>query len=257
MISALSWMPRGKAKAVPVKYEPSAEEMEEMRQTAKEMEASGAGQAGGLEEESDEWEDMEDDEEEETREEAVDRASKAAKSANKSAQKAPGASANDLAEYNLDDYDNEPDGVVGVLAGAGLAVYSNNNEDPYITLPDADDDSENDEENMIRPSDSIILACHSEEDGHMLDVYVYDDEEGSLFVHHDLMLNAFPLCVAYTDTARKGTAGNYVAIGTMDTEIEVWDLDCIDSMTPVACLGGEDRGADSGPASKGKKKKKN
>mmetsp|Transcript_48578 Transcript_48578/g.115634 ORF Transcript_48578/g.115634 Transcript_48578/m.115634 type:complete len:553 (+) Transcript_48578:54-1712(+) len=256
MISALSWMPRGKAKAVPVKYEPSAEEMEEMRQTAKEMEASGAGQAGGLEEESDEWEDMEDDEEEETREEAVDRASKAAKSANKSAQKAPGASANDLAEYNLDDYDNEPDGVVGVLAGAGLAVYSNNNEDPYITLPDADDDSENDEENMIRPSDSIILACHSEEDGHMLDVYVYDDEEGSLFVHHDLMLNAFPLCVAYTDTARKGTAGNYVAIGTMDTEIEVWDLDCIDSMTPVACLGGEDRGADSGPASKGKKKKK-
>jgi periodic tryptophan protein 1 len=212
-------MPRGKAKAVPVKYEPTEEEMEEMRQTAKELEASGA--PGGAEEESDEWEEM-DDEEEETREEAVDRASKAAKSASKSAKKAPGADANDLAEYNLDDYDNEPDGVVGVLAGAGLAVFQTNNEDPYITLPDADDDSENDEENMIRPSDSIILACHSEEDGHMLDVYVYDDEEGSLFVHHDLMLNAFPLCVAYTDTARKGQAGgNFVAIGTMDTEIEV------------------------------------
>jgi periodic tryptophan protein 1 len=214
-------MPRGKAKAVPVKYEPNAEEMEEMRQTAKELEASGA--PGGAEEESDEWEDMDDDDQEETREEAVERAANAAKSASKSAKKAPVAGADDLAEYNLDGYDEEPDGVVGVLAGAGLSVYSTNNEDPYITLPDADDDSENDEENMIRPSDSIILACHSEEDGHMLDVYVYDDEEGSLFVHHDLMLNAFPLCVAYTDTARQGqgAGGNFVAIGTMDTEIEV------------------------------------
>lgn len=93
-----------------------------------------------------------------------------------------------------------------MLGSAGLAVFRSNDEDPYITLPDADDDSENDEETIIRPTDALILACHSEEDGHTLDVYVYDDEEGSLFVHHDLMLNAFPLCVTWMDTARTNGA---------------------------------------------------
>jgi len=251
-------MPRGKAKSVPTRYEPDANEMEEMRQAALELEAQGRLKTGEVDEEgSGEWEDMSDSEEEETQEDAVKRASKAASAAKKAAGGGKAAD-DDLAEYNLDAYDEEPEGMVGVLAGAGLAVFQSNDEDPYITLPDKDDDSENEDENIIRPTDSLILACHSTEDGHMLDVYVYDDDEGSLFVHHDLMLNAFPLCVTYMDTAKKGASGpgNFVAIGTMDTEIEVWDLDCIDSMIPAASLGGEDQDAKLGPAATGKKKKK-
>ena len=253
MISAVAWMPRGRARAVPNKYEPTDEEMEQMRREAQVL---GSALPPGVDEEE-EWEDMSDDEEEQqaAKAKAIKQASKAAKVA------ASMDGGDDLAEYNLDDYDDEEGGVVGVLGPAGLSVFASNDEDPYVTLPDEDDDSDLEEDNMIRPSDAIILACHTEEDAHTLDVYVYDDAEGTLFVHHDLMLNAFPLCVTWMDTATKdGTVGSYAAIGTMDTEIEVWDLDCIDKMTPAAVLGGKDTsggGAAAGGSNGKKKKKKN
>jgi periodic tryptophan protein 1 len=243
MISALAWMPRGKAKPVPTKYEPTEEEMEELRKAADELEKEG---------DDDEWEDMSDDGSEKEQVAAVTKARKAAR--------AVATGDDDLAEYNLDDYDKEPGDTVGIF-GKGLSHFEDNTEDPYITLPDAADDSEEEDDNIIRPTDSIILACHSEEDGHTLEVYVFDYQQGSLFVHHDLMLNAFPLCVEWLDTARKdGIAGSFAALGTMDSAIEVWDLDCIDSLVPAAVLGGEDTAAPAeGVAAaipKGKKKKK-
>jgi periodic tryptophan protein 1 len=254
MISSLAWMPRGKARAVPNKYEPTDEEMEQMRKEARLL--GGALPPGLKDAEDDEWEDMSDEDEEE---DAAEAKAKAIRKASKAAKVAQNMGDDDLAEYNLDDYDDEQGGVIGVLGPAGLSVFASNDEDPYVTLPDEEDDSDLDEDNMIRPSDAIILACHTEEDAHTLDVYVYDDNEGTLFVHHDLMLNAFPLCVTWMDTATKdGAVGNFAAIGTMDTEIEVWDLDCIDRMTPAAVLGGIDKSGGSGGAggSQGKKKKK-
>jgi periodic tryptophan protein 1 len=254
MISSLAWMPRGKARAVPNKYEPTDEEMEQMRKEARLL--GGALPPGLKDADDDEWEDMSDEDEEE---DAAEAKAKAIRKASKAAKVAQNMGDDDLAEYNLDDYDDEQGGVIGVLGPAGLSVFASNDEDPYVTLPDEEDDSDLDEDNMIRPSDAIILACHTEEDAHTLDVYVYDDSEGTLFVHHDLMLNAFPLCVTWMDTATKdGAVGNFAALGTMDTEIEVWDLDCIDRMTPAAVLGGIDKSGGSGGAggSQGKKKKK-
>ena len=247
-------MPRGKARAVPNKYEPTDEEMEQMRKEARLL--GGALPPGLKDADDDEWEDMSDEDEEE---DAAEAKAKAIRKASKAAKVAQNMGDDDLAEYNLDDYDDEQGGVIGVLGPAGLSVFASNDEDPYVTLPDEEDDSDLDEDNMIRPSDAIILACHTEEDAHTLDVYVYDDSEGTLFVHHDLMLNAFPLCVTWMDTATKdGAVGSFAAIGTMDTEIEVWDLDCIDRMTPAAVLGGIDKSGGSGGAggSQGKKKKK-
>ena len=254
MISSLAWMPRGKARAVPNKYEPTDEEMEQMRKEARLL--GGALPPGLKDGDDDEWEDMSDEDEEK---DAAEAKAKAIRKASKAAKVAQNMGDDDLAEYNLDDYDDEQGGVIGVLGPAGLSVFASNDEDPYVTLPDEEDDSDLDEDNMIRPSDAIILACHTEEDAHTLDVYVYDDSEGTLFVHHDLMLNAFPLCVTWMDTATKdGAVGSFAAIGTMDTEIEVWDLDCIDRMTPAAVLGGIDKSGGSGGAggSQGKKKKK-
>jgi periodic tryptophan protein 1 len=212
-------MPRGVAKALPTPYEPTEEEMEEMRKTAEEL--------GEHADDEDEWEDVEDDEDEgmSGSKKTEKSGKKAAKHARAAANAAMNADDDDLAEYNLDAYDDEPNAAFV----SGLAMFSSNTEDPYVTLPDADDDSGADEDNMILPTDDIILTCHSTEEGHTLEVYVYDQNQGSLFVHHDLMLNAFPLCVTWLSCARKeGSTGSFAAIGTMDPEIEVWDLDCID-----------------------------
>lgn len=255
MISAVHWMPRGRAKAAPTPYEPTPEEMEEMRKAAKALEEEG---------DDDEWEDVSDEDGDEDESKFKGGKGKVKADAGKEAAKAARAAANamanagddELAIYNLDKYDDEPEADFS----SGLAAYMDNKDDPYVTIADEDDDSGAEEDNLIRPNDDIILTCHSEEMGHTLEVYVYDQAMGSLFVHHDLMLNAFPLCVEWLDCARSdGQHGSYAAIGTMDTEIEVWDLDCIDSMLPVAVLGGEEvegEGAAAKAKSKGKKKKK-
>ena len=67
-------------------------------------------------------------------------------------------------------------------------------------------------------------------------------DEDNLYVHHDIMLPSFPLCLEWLDfrLGRKvGTegSGNYIAVGTFDPEIEIWDLDTVDSMYPDAILG--------------------
>lgn len=63
----------------------------------------------------------------------------------------------------------------------------------------------------------------------------------NLFVHHDILLPAFPLSVAWLDCDPRGAtdAGNFAAVGTMSPGIEIWDLDVADSVEPLASLGGE------------------
>lgn len=54
------------------------------------------------------------------------------------------------------------------------------------------------------------------------------------------MLPSFPLCVEWLNYSIKETEyrkGNLVAIGTFDPEIEIWDLDTIDTVYPQAILG--------------------
>jgi hypothetical protein len=79
-----------------------------------------------------------------------------------------------------------------------------------------------------------------------LQVWVYEeaDEVGgpsNLYVHHDILLHAFPLSVAWTDCSPIGRveAGNFAAVGTMSPGVEIWDLDVTDSVEPIASLGGE------------------
>ena len=50
------------------------------------------------------------------------------------------------------------------------------------------------------------------------------------------------------------TAGSFVAISTFDTEIEIWNLDVMDAMQPVAVLGGLE--TDGKAPAKGKSSKK-
>ena len=125
-----------------------------------------------------------------------------------------------------------------------LAYHGSNADDPYITMQENDDDEER-QDLQILATDNMIVAAKVEDEVAHLEIYVYEDEADNLYVHHDIMLPAIPLCVEWLDlpvgkdvnTVDADSRGNYVAVGTFDPDIELWDLDTIDCMYPNAILG--------------------
>lgn len=177
----------------------------------------------------------------------------------------------DLKKYNLDNYDDEDDTPAGkgeplTIFGnvKSLAYYESNEEDPYITLEGAKEDEDDDRADLqILATDNLILSAKVEDELAHLEVYVYEDDADNLYVHHDIMLPAIPLAVEWLDLpvnkadAAKDSTGNFVAIGTMDPDIEIWDLDVVDCMYPNAILGqGGNAASDEKPKKDKKKKKK-
>jgi len=172
----------------------------------------------------------------------------------------------DLKEYDLEHYDDDDGEGMGEGQQMGmfgnvksLAYYESNKDDPYITLKDEADDEEEREELQILATDNLVLATKIEDELAHLEVYVYEDDSDNLYVHHDIMLPAIPLCVEWLDipvgksTVDKGSVANFVAVGTFDPDIEIWDLDTVDCMYPNAILG---QGGNTEEEKKKKKKKK-
>ena len=175
----------------------------------------------------------------------------------------------DLKEYDLDHYDSddldengEPLAIFG--NARSLAYHGSNADDPYITLEDEEEDEER-EELQVLATDNMLVTAKVEDEVAHLEVYVYEDEGDNLYVHHDIMLPAIPLCVEWLDLpvgkemSHSDLTGSYVAVGTFDPDIEIWDLDIVDCMYPNAILGqtSDDRNADtSGTLVKKEKKKK-
>ena len=149
-----------------------------------------------------------------------------------------------------------------------LAYHESNAEDPYITLQENEDDDEEREELQILSSDNLVIAAKVEDEVAHIEIYVYEDEADNLYVHHDIMLPAIPLCVEWLDIpvgkSAMGQAfdqkskGNFLVVGTFDPDIEIWDLDTVDCMYPNAILGqgGEETKVGSTPGKKKKKRKK-
>ena len=270
MLSALGWIPRGAAKATLVAEEPTSEELEALGQQAEQ-------------EDSDDWEEGENDEEDEQEDEDDDvaeemgadeavaqaQATAAALRSGKSGDNGDHAAKLEqaLADLNMDNYDEEDEGenlmgrVLGGDSKPGLSYYHSNDDDPYITLKEDSDSEVNDF--VIRDTDLLLLTARHEDDVSNIEVWLYEEaasssSEANLYVHHDIMLPAFPLCLAWMnyDPSQKQEKSNMVAVGTFDPAIEIWDLDVIDTVLPVAVLGGEDPEAEPAEDSTGKKKKK-
>ena len=70
-----------------------------------------------------------------------------------------------------------------------------------------------------------------------MEVHVYEQDSGNLFVHHDIALPSFPLTLAHGDINCNGGAGNYCAVGTFHPGIEVWNLDVLNPLEPMCVLG--------------------
>ncbi|KAL7648865.1 UNVERIFIED_CONTAM: hypothetical protein RMT77_000785 [Armadillidium vulgare] len=143
-------------------------------------------------------------------------------------------------KYNFDTYDSESDGLENLLKLEKLAVHADNADDPNINEEDEEDASSEIENNKIYPTDNLITVGHIDGDAAILEVYVYNDEEESLYVHHDILLPSIPLCMEWLNYDAEDETlkpGNLVAIGSMSPIIDVWDLDVIDCLEPAYTLG--------------------
>lgn len=249
MISALAWVPKGASRRMPEKLKLSEGEMRMVQQMA-------------ADEAADEHDAME--------------AEAAMEEEEESDEEAAAASADDSglpASFKMDEYDEEDDDAaitnyIGQEQGEPLEEEdSSDAEQDASSAEDADmdgaeamndgpidedeeeedDELENDREDVeILPTDAVILVANTEEEFSNLEVQVYDDDNGSLYVHHEINLPAFPLSLAWMDCApvpldpTKGPVdGSFVAIGTFKPGIEIWDLNVLDVLEPSATLGGE------------------
>ncbi|KAK1688335.1 WD repeat domain-containing protein [Colletotrichum godetiae] len=261
MITTSTWVPRGFAAPFPSKYTFDESEYERIAELAK-LQLDDAEE--DLREAQDE-------------EEGADKPADEDATTGASGKKAEQVDINDddLKEYDLehyDDTDEEDEEKVGQGEGMAmfgniksLAYYESNKDDPYITLPangGPDDDDEDREDLQILATDNLLLAAKVEDEMAHLEVYVYEDAADNLYVHHDIMLPAIPLCVEWLDIpvqkagVDKDSTANFVAIGTMDPDIEVWDLDTVDSLYPNAILGQAGEGSEEKKKQKKKKKAK-
>lgn len=201
-VPCLAWVPRGVAKATPQKVKLLSEQLKELiEKGAPDSNVDGMG-------------DMDDGKVEEPDDDIT-------------------------AKYGLDTYDDEEDTAAQVGSLAGLAVFANNADDPYLD-PEDDEDSEDEIDNFtIRPTDNLIAVARVDEDTcATVEVYVSNHQEKHLYVHHDIALPAYPLCLEWMNfDPTDPNTGNYLAVGDMTPVISVWDLDLVDSLEPAYKLG--------------------
>ena len=251
MITASSWVPRGFSKEHPEKYEITDEDMAKIDEVANIT--------------LDDSQKYDNEETEDNEEPIYEKATRELKD--------PIEIDDDLKEYDLENYDNdeaqegETPSIFPGLSNTGAKVQNEEN-DAYLRLPSKVEEEEEKEELHIYPTDNLVLATRTEDDISYLDVLVYDDgagtpqgaqeEEGdsdaymekgfvrepNLYAHHDVMLPAFPLCIEWInykvgigEERTLDNLGNFVAVGTFDPTIEIWNLDYVEKSFPDMILG--------------------
>ncbi|PCH39396.1 transducin protein/WD-40 repeat protein [Wolfiporia cocos MD-104 SS10] len=280
LVSCVSWVKRGAAAQHPTKYALDDNELQrvsalariELEDARKELER--AQKAAGLMDKRAEADEADDDDEwvdEDGDEDAMDEDGIPMVDEEELKAKPKSKDPDDLAEYNLDDYDEDDDAMtsMGPFSNIkGLTYHRNNDEDPYITLKDDEQEDER-EELEVLPADNLVVAAKTEDEISQLEIYVYDESQENLYIHHDLMLPSFPLCLEWLDfppitsPSAQATAtspakqfGNYIAVGTLEPEIEIWSLDVVEAMYPDMVLGRPDKTAAHVPTPLGTGKKK-
>ncbi|EKG07441.1 hypothetical protein TCSYLVIO_001421 [Trypanosoma cruzi] len=121
--------------------------------------------------------------------------------------------------------DDSGDGVDNMQFGGGV--------DTVLEQVESDDEDEVND-TTFKETDIVFVTASAEASQPRLELYVYDEPEDTMYVHHDVEIAAFPLSTTWlTD----GTM-SLCAVGTMRPFVEVWSLDVIDAVEPVCLLGG-------------------
>jgi periodic tryptophan protein 1 len=217
IISAVRWVPRGCFSLKPMKADlyTTPEEIEKYKLETEEQQTLDNRMSHSVEEMDEDGDSIDNDEE--------------------------------LKEYNMADYDkeNEIDIQQELFKSLGVSHIAPE-QDPYLNRDrkynEQDEmESDEDEEDELLPSDYQLVSCYNEDEGvSTLQVHIYEPNEQNLFLHHDMMLTSFALCVewlSYLPGSNTNEKKNLAAVGTFDPEIEIWDLDVVDSVKPVAKLG--------------------
>lgn len=202
-VRCLTWIPRGVAKANPQKVKPLSEQLKELIEKGASYSKNVAGMV-------------------DTEDSRVE------------------ASEDDIAvKYALDTYDDEDSDSPQLGNLGSLAVYANNADDPYLDPQDGEDREEEIDDFTIRPTDNLIAVARVDEDTcATIEVYVNNHQEKHLYVHHDIMLPAYPLCLEWMNfDPADPNPGNFLVVGDMTPVISVWDLDLVGSLEPAFKLG--------------------
>ena len=93
-------------------------------------------------------------------------------------------SSEDVSDFENDDMDDGEGG-----------KKSRNIKDEYPS--DLEDSEEEKEDYTIRKTDSLIVTATAENDHSNLEVYLYDHKTSDLYVHHEIILGSYPLCIEW------------------------------------------------------------
>jgi periodic tryptophan protein 1 len=105
--------------------------------------------------------------------------------------------------------------------------------DTIIDQVESDDEEEIDD-TTFKSTDLPFVVSRADPQEPKMELYVYDEPEDNLYVHHDMTVTAFPLSCAWLSDGTMSLA----ALGTMMPFIEIWPLDVIDAVEPACLLGG-------------------
>lgn len=100
------------------------------------------------------------------------------------------------------------------------------------------------EDHVINKTDMLLVTANIEEDQASLEVHAYDVTSGSFYVHHDITLPAYPLCVEWIGVKGReckwtnSASESFVGVGSFSPEIEIWTLDVVDALEPNCKLVG-------------------
>jgi len=180
MVTAIAWVGRGFAKPLLDSYEPDDAVMSKSKKLATKITKGKQGKeinqvAKDVEMQMEEM-DLEDDDEDEVAP-PIFTSELAALKAKEMGE--------DFVDEALDDEDMEE-------------AEGDKDDGPMAEHPDAFDDSEEEKDDYtIRKTDSIIVAATAENDHSNLEVYIYEHEHANLYVHHEIILGSYPLCIEW------------------------------------------------------------
>ncbi|XP_028074149.1 uncharacterized WD repeat-containing protein C17D11.16-like [Camellia sinensis] len=202
MIAAISWVPKGVSRSIPVMAQPPSKE------EIKEILNSRTFERSEESENEDHDEDMVVDDAKQGGE--VARALVIADALGKASLSTTSVPFQDIAdslqELDMEHYDEEDDGVELIGTRIGDAYYPSNDMDPYLKDQN-DDDSEEVEDMTIIAEDAVIVCACNEDDVSHLEVWIYEDPadgDSNMYVHHDIIILTFPLYTAWLDCPIKG-----------------------------------------------------